>query len=75
MEKKIKKIFADLFNVSESKINDKTSYNSFPGWDSLKHLELTSKLEDEFNISLDMDDVIAMENFKEAKTIVKKYLQ
>lgn len=75
MEEKIKKIFADLFGVSESEINDKTSYNSFPGWDSLKHLEITSKLEDEFNISFDMDDIIAMENFKKAKEIVKKYLK
>lgn len=72
-EKKIKKIFAQLFGVAESKINDAVSYNSFRGWDSLMHLELINKLENEFNISIDIDDVLAMENFKKAKEIVKKY--
>lgn len=75
MEQKIRKIFADLFGVPETEINDAASYNSFPGWDSLKHLELIGRLENEFSISFELDDVIAMENFKKAKELVRKYLR
>jgi acyl carrier protein len=74
MEEKIKKIFSELLGVGESEITDETSYNSFEKWDSLKHLEIVSKLEGEFGISIDMDDIIAMNNFRQAVVTVQKYL-
>ena len=71
---KIKQIFCDVLGVSESEVNDNTSYNSFEAWDSLKHLEFIAKLEEEFNIDIEMDDVIAMESFRKIKEIMEKYL-
>lgn len=71
---KIKKIFCDALGVAESEINDETAYDSFEPWDSLKHLEIISKLEEEFGIEIEMNDIIAMETFKKAKEIVQKYL-
>ena len=71
---KIKQIFCNVLGVSESDVNDNTSYNSFEAWDSLKHLEFIAKLEEEFNIDIEMDDVIAMESFKKIKEIMEKYL-
>lgn len=71
---RIKQIFCDVLGVSESEVNDNTSYNSFEAWDSLKHLEFIAKLEEEFNIDIEMDDVIAMESFRKIKDIMKKYL-
>ena len=74
MDEKVIKIFSELFEVPESDITDDMSYNSFAKWDSLEHLELVSKLEGAFDIDIDMDDVIAMENVGKAKEIVNKYL-
>jgi len=71
---KIKSFFCEILGVSESEVNDETAYNSFEPWDSLKHLEFVAKLEQEFNIDIEMDDVIAMENFKKIKEIIGKYL-
>lgn len=71
---KIKKIFCEILGVSESEVNDDTSYNSLEPWDSLKHLEFVSRFEDEFDIDIETDDVIAMETFKKVKEIVKKYI-
>ena len=71
---RIKQIFCSVLGVSESDVNDYTSYNSFEAWDSLKHLEFITKLEEEFAIDIEMDDVIAMESFKQIKKIMEKYL-
>lgn len=71
---KIKKIFCDVLSVAESEVNNETSYDSFELWDSLKHLEIISRLEEEFNIEIEMDDIIAMETFGKIREIVQKYL-
>jgi acyl carrier protein len=71
---KIKRIFCEVLGVNEAEVDDSTAYNSFPAWDSLKHLQLVAMYEDEFDIEFDMDDIIAMENFGLVKEIVGKYL-
>lgn len=73
-DKKIKKIFCRVLEVEESDVNDDTAYDSLEVWDSLKHLEFVGKVEDEFSIDIEMDDVIAMENFRLIKKIVYKYI-
>ena len=75
MEEKIKKIFCETLGVSESEVNDETSYNSFEQWDSLKHIQFVSKFEEEFDIEIDMDSVIDMSTFKRVKEIIKKYIE
>lgn len=70
----IKRIFCEVLGVNESDVDDSTSYNSFRPWDSLKHLQLISTYEDEFDIEFEMDDVIAMENFGLVKEIVTRYI-
>lgn len=70
---KIKKIFCEALSVQESEVNDETSYNSFAPWDSLKHLELISKLEEEYGVEIKMDDIIAMESLGKIKEIMQKY--
>ena len=72
---KIKQIFCDVLGVPESEITDDTAYNSCESWDSLKHLQIISELEDEFHIDLEMDDVIGMDNFKKAIDIIDKYIE
>lgn len=73
-DKKVKEIFCCVLGVEETEVNDDTAYNSFEKWDSLKHLQLVSELEDSFDIEFEMDDIIAMENFGLVKEIIGKYL-
>ena len=71
---KIKKIFCETLGVEESEVSDETAYNSFRPWDSLKHLQLVSILEEEFDIEFEMDDIVAMETFGLIKEFVARYL-
>lgn len=73
-EEKIKKIFADAFEIPEEEVNDDIAYNSYQPWDSLKHLQLVSMLEEELDIELEMDDIIDMSTYQKVREIVMKYL-
>ena len=57
-----------------AEINDDISYINYEPWDSVKHMRIIAKIEEEYDIEFDMDDIIAMETIKKAKEILTKYL-
>jgi len=73
-EKRITEIFCKVIGLSTSEVNDETAYDSCASWDSLRHLAFISKFEEEFDIDIDTDDIIAMETFKKVKEITLKYI-
>lgn len=69
MEQKLKSIMSDVFNVRESDINDLTSMNSIGQWDSLKHIELITVIEQNFGVtftSKEIAEMTSMTTIKEA---------
>ena len=44
-----------------------------PKWDSVGHMSMIAKLEETFNITFEMDDIIDFSSFSEGKKILKKY--
>jgi len=73
-EDNIKNIFCEVLGIPAQDIIDTLAYNSCVHWDSLKHLQLMAMLEETFDIEIDMDDIIAMENYGKVKEILHKYL-
>jgi acyl carrier protein len=73
-ENTIKNIFREVLGIPAEEITDALAYNSCPQWDSLKHLQLVAMFEEKFDIEIDMDDIIAMENYGKVKEILHKYL-
>ncbi len=47
-----------------------TSASDIPGWDSVGHLSLASNLEQIFEISLDVDELVEMEDVRAIVHIV-----
>ena len=70
---KLKTSFAQSLGIDESIINDELSYQSIAEWDSITHMILISQLEDDFNVSIDTDDVIDMSSVAKAQEILSKY--
>lgn len=62
-----------MFDLEGNQISDSFSYESVPQWDSIGHMSLIASLENEFNIMLEMDDVIDFSDFGKGKEILKKY--
>ena len=51
---------ADVFRVGYSEINEQSSTRNVPGWDSLNHLALISRLEQVFNVKFSTSDTMVM---------------
>lgn len=71
MENKIKALFADILQVDETRIQENTTPDDMPEWDSMNHLNLISAFEDEFAIDIDPEHIsVMMANFNVFKTTV-----
>ena len=64
---KYNNVFIESFGVSEKDLNDKLVYESIPEWDSVGHMGMIAGLEDAFEITMEMDDIIDFESITKAK--------
>jgi len=71
--KKIEEIFRQEFNLDSEFDLRALAYQSVPEWDSVGHMSLVASLEDEFNIELEMDDIIDLSSFEVALKTLAKY--
>lgn len=70
---KLREAFSRALNIDIAKVTDSLNYQSISAWDSISHMVLISEIEQEFNISVDVNDVIDMSSFAKAKIILAKY--
>lgn len=70
---KYKKVFLESLSIDQNSFNEELKYNEIPEWDSIGHMTLISNLESEFNISIDIDDVLNYGSFKKGVELLKKY--
>ena len=60
---RIRNVMSAVFALSNEEINDESSLHDVKDWSSIKHLELIAKLEDEFGIVFDENEIPSMINF------------
>jgi acyl carrier protein len=71
---KVREAFKAVFDIEPQSLTPETSPGDIPGWDSLGHLTLTTKLEQTFGITFDVDELMEMENVREIVRIVSAKL-
>lgn len=69
---RLNNIFTEVFNCEASVLGAGFNKDSVNGWDSVRQLSLTAAVEDEFDIMLDPDDIIAFTSYEAAKQILTK---
>ena len=69
---KYSKIFIKSFKVKKEKLKN-LKYNSVPQWDSIGHMSMIGSLEEAFNVTLEMDDIIDFSSYEFGKKILNKY--
>ena len=69
---KYSKIFMKMFSVTKLQLK-KLKYQSIPQWDSVGHMSMVGKLEDEFKITMDINDIVDFSSYEVGKKILKKY--
>ena len=70
--KKLSDIFIDTLGVTEFELS--ITMEEVPEWDSLKHLQLLSSIEDSFGIGIQFEDAIEMITGKAILNKIKKYI-
>jgi acyl carrier protein len=71
---KVQEAFKTAFNVEPESVTIETKADDVSGWDSVGHLSLAATLEETFGVSLDVDDVMEMENVREIVRIISSKL-
>jgi len=72
-ELRLKEVISRCLKIDESEINENTSVDTVPLWDSLKHLELVLTLEGEFNVSFTPDQTIEILNYPLIKIVLSEH--
>lgn len=73
-EETLKNAFCEGLGVQVDAIDwDTLEYRGIDQWDSVAHMQVVAEIEDAFDIMMDIDDVIAMSDFKVTKDILGKY--
>lgn len=62
---KLSEIFKDVFANDKLEITEKTNADDIEGWDSLTNINILAAVQDEFSVSFDMDEIVAMKNVKD----------
>ena len=72
MDSLIKQVMSEIFDIPLKDINTNSSMDNIPSWDSLGHLQLIIRLEEEFNITFNERDTLSMVNFESIEKILSK---
>lgn len=65
--------FMEVFEIEKDALTDELEYQSIESWDSVGHMALIAELEDIFDISMEMDDVIDFGSYKTGIKTLEKY--
>jgi acyl carrier protein len=71
---KVQAAFKSAFDIDPQTITLDTSPDDVSAWDSMGHVTLASSLERTFGFSLDVDDLMEMENVREICRVVQSKL-
>lgn len=70
---KYDQIYITIFSISQNDLGKELKYNSIPAWDSIGHMSLIAELEEEFDVMLEMDDIIDFSSYNKGLETLQKY--
>lgn len=69
--KKLEKVVAETFHLSESEVTDSMEMKTVDSWDSLTHMELIANLECEFDIEFTADEIMEMTTVAQIRKLLE----
>ena len=66
-------VIAQVLGVSPALINDQSSPNTIPTWDSLRSIMLVTALEDTYRLSFTLAEIMAVKNVTDIKTTLNAH--
>ncbi len=72
-KQEIKQIMSKVFDLGIDTIGDNATQKDIIKWDSLNHLNLVVEIEDNFDISIEPEDISEMLSIDQILLVVNKY--
>ncbi len=72
MEAEVINIVSNILNIKRSKITENSGINTIEQWDSLKHMQIISAIEEEYKIEFSEEQLIKSNNVKKLINSIKK---
>ena len=72
MKNKVNTIVGSVFNVDINDIDKNSDPATVPGWDSLGQLSLIQSIEQEFNITLEMNEIFSILKVEDIYYLLEK---
>lgn len=72
MSDKLINLFAEVLEVPAVSLNDDTSPENTPQWDSLAAMHLVAAIEHEFNVQLNTKEIMKMSTIGTARVLLKE---
>jgi len=69
----LEEVVSRVFGVELQSLDERSSPESVEGWDSMGHVNLVTALEQHFNVSIDIDDVMEMGSVGKIREILVAY--
>lgn len=70
---KYNRIFVETFGLEQNFLPEKVTRNDIKDWDSIGHISLITKIEDEYNILFDTEDILKFNSYLAGIDILKGY--
>lgn len=70
---KYNRVFVEIFGLKQNFLPENVTRNGIKDWDSIGHISLITKLEDEYDILFDTEDILKFNSYLTGIDILKKY--
>lgn len=74
IDERIKDVMSAVFGVDVETINEDSSQDNIEGWESIRTLDLIVALEEEFGVTIPLEEVGNMTNFKYIKLTIDELM-
>jgi acyl carrier protein len=69
----VEEVVSRVFGVDTGSLDESSSPESVEGWDSMGHLNLVAALEQDYNVSIAIGDVMEMVSVRRIREILLQY--
>ncbi len=72
--KRVEKVFREVFQLDSDSLSDGMGPDDILTWDSMGHVTLVAALEQEFDMSFEMEEILEIRVVGDAKKTISKHL-
>jgi acyl carrier protein len=65
--------FAEVFSIKQSDVNDALELRQIGSWDSMSHMVLITRIEENFNVQLTGDEIADMKSVGDARRALQSH--